>query len=380
MPETLTSLQRLRRRLAGDPVDRAPNFDIIMAYGVRHISASRIGASRTSNRPSGVRLRDYYLDYHTLVEMNLAMLEDFSLDIVQAISDPYREACDWGLEVEFPEDDLPMRRKPLLMEPEDITRLKRPDPSTGRRMSDRIEAVRAFKAQVGGSVPVMGWVEGALAEANDLRGDTALLTDLYDRPGWLVDLLEILTEVEIAFARAQVEAGADIIGLGDAIASTISPKMYRAFALPNEQRIFAAVKAMGAIPRLHICGNTTRILPDMAQSGAEIIDLDWMVDFGQAAQLVENSRQATSSENQGKPAANIRGEDPGIALCGNFDPVQVMLRGTAEEVYNAVRACLEAGGPRCISAAGCEIPIGTPPENIHAQNRALREYHEIGGV
>ena len=64
-----------------------------------------------------------------------------------------------------------------------------------------------LKEKTGGSVPMMGRVEGALAEANDLRGDTALLTDLYDRPEWVRELLEICVETEIAFARAQVEAG-----------------------------------------------------------------------------------------------------------------------------------------------------------------------------
>jgi len=335
---SLTAYERLYARLKGEPVDRAPNFDIIMAYGVRHI---------------GAKLRDYYLDYRTLVRMNLAMLEDFHLDLVQAISDPYREAHDLGLEVEFPEDGLPKRLKPLLDDPADLGKLSTRPFAPGKRMTDRLEAIRTLKEQVGGRVPVMGWVEGALAEANDLRGDSAMMTDFYDRPEWLVELLEILTEFEIAFARAQVEAGADIIGLGDAIASTISPRMYRRFALPYEQRIFAAVREMGAIPRLHICGDTNKIIADMAESGAQIIDVDWMVDFATAARTF---------------AAR------GIAICGNFDPVRVMLQGTEEEVYRATLANLQAGGRACFSAAGCEIPVGTPPANIHAQNRAIREF------
>lgn len=339
MTPTLTPMQRLTARLNGQPADRAPNFNIVMAYGVRHI---------------GAKLRDYYLDYRTLVRMNLAVLEDFDLDLVQVISDPYREAADWGLAVDFPDDGLPLRQKPLLESPQDLERLKPPNPYTGRRMSDRLEAVRALKEQVGDAVPVMGWVEGALAEVNDLRGDSALMTDFYDRPEWLHEALEMVTEVEIAFARAQIEAGAGIIGLGDAIASTISPKMYREFALPYEQRIFAAVRDMGAVARLHICGNTSRIVDDMiTRSGASIVDLDWMVDFGQAG------RAASAA---------------GISICGNFDPVQIMLLGTPEDVYRATWANLTDGGPRCISAAGCEIPAGTPPENLHAQNRALRDF------
>jgi MtaA/CmuA family methyltransferase len=198
----------------------------------------------------------------------------------------------------------------------------------------------------------MGWVEGALAEASDLRGDVSVMLDLFDRPDWLHELLEICVEVEIAFAKAQLEAGADIIGLGDAIASQISPDQYRRFALPYEQRIFATVHDMGALARLHICGDTTHLLPLMTESGADIIDLDWMVDIGAAAEMY--------------------GDEP--VLCGNFDPVAVMLQGTPEQVRQATLSCLQQGGERVISAAGCEIPHGTPHENLHAQTQALAEF------
>jgi MtaA/CmuA family methyltransferase len=179
------------------------------------------------------------------------------------------------------------------------------------------------------------------------------MTDLYDRAEWVEELLERCVEVEIAFAERQVEAGADIIGLGDAIASQISSSMYERFALPYEQRIFAAVHKRGALSRLHICGDTSHIVGLMARTGADIIDLDWMVDMRTAAEAYA-------------PA--------GPALCGNFDPVQVMLRGTEDEVRSAVKSCLDAGGPRSISAAGCEIPDGTPYGNLRAQAQALRSY------
>jgi MtaA/CmuA family methyltransferase len=221
-------------------------------------------------------------------------------------------------------------------------------------MSDRLEAVRLMRERAGKDIPVMGWVEGALAEAGDLRGIGVLLTDLYDRPEWLEELLEKCVETAIAFARAQVEAGADIIGLGDAIASQVSPAMYRKYGLPYERRIFAAVREMGAVGRLHICGNTSRILADMAGSGAAIVDIDWMVDPAAAAQVF--------SAHPGSP----------LALCGNFDPVAVMLQGTPEEVRSAVRDWLQLTGPCSFSAAGCEVPDGTPEANLLAHAGALR--------
>ncbi len=331
----MNSYERFTYRLRGEPVDRVPNFDIFMTFAAHHI---------------GQPLSRYYLDHRVLVEANLAVLEAFDLDIVQAISDPYREATDFGLQVEFPEDGLPISKIPLINEPTDLQKLVSPDPHTGRRMSDRLEAIHSFKKQVGGKVPIMGWVEGALAEAADLRGVTTVLTDLYDQPEWLAELLERCVEVEIAFARAQVEVGAEIIGLGDAVCSQISPNMYRQFALPYEQRIFAAVHEMGAYTRLHICGNTTQLLADMANSGADIIDVDWMVDIHQAAEIFADK----------------------AALCGNFDPVAVMLQGTPDQVEQVVVECIRWGGSRNFSAAGCEIPDGTPHANLLAQARALK--------
>ncbi len=333
----MNSFERFNSRLHGRAVDRPPNFDIMMTFAAHH---------------AGHKLRPYYLDHRVLVESNLKVASDFDLDIVQAISDPYREAADLGLDVEFPDDGLPVNRQPLLATPDDLKRLAPIAPDQGRRMSDRIAAVELFKQEVGGVIPIMGWVEGALAEAADLRGMLNLMLDLKQRPEWVKELLEFLVEIEIEFARAQVKAGADIVGLGDAVASQISPAMYREFALPYEQRIFQAVKQLGAVARLHICGDTTHLVEDMKRTGADIVDLDWMVDFAAAAESY--------------------GEYP--VLCGNFDPVEVMMRGTEQEVYDATHACLKAGGERCFSMAGCEIPMHTPAENLYAQSRALGDF------
>ena len=333
---TMTAFERFRNRLRGEAVDRPPNFDIVMAFAVHYL---------------GQTLSRYYRDYRVLAEANLAVIEAFGLDIAQTISDPYREAADWGLEIEYPEDGLLLRKRPLISDPSDLARLRPPDPRSSRRMSDRLEAIRYLRGRLGGEVPIMGWVEGALAEANVLRGDTALMTDLYDQPEWVAELLDLCAGVEIEFARAQVEAGADIIGLGDAIASQVSPRMYQEFALPHEKRIFEAVHEMGAVARLHICGNTTRLLPLMSETGAEIVDLDWMVDLHAATTCFGND---------------------GPAICGNFDPVAVMLRGNPALVRESAVRCVRDGGKRSFSAAGCEIPDGTPHENLLAHTQALR--------
>ena len=333
----LNSYERLTRRLRNQPVDRPPNFDIFMTFAAHYI-----------RQP----LARYYQDYRVLVDANLAMVEYFKVDLLQAISDPYREAHDFGAKIIFPEDGLPVCEEPLLEDPAKIKMLLNPGLSMGKRMSDRLEAVRLMRGKAGNEIPVMGWVEGALAEAGDLRGTQNLLMDILEEPDWLPELLEKIVEVEIEFAKAQIQAGAHIIGLGDAVASLVSPDIYLRYALPYEQRIFQAVHKEGGWARLHICGNTTAIVPHMIESGADIIDLDWMVDMKSAAKRFGNR----------------------VAFCGNMDPVAVMLQARPEQVYLATQKCIMEGGMNGINAAGCEIPDRTPVENLKAQHQALVDW------
>ncbi len=332
----MNSKERVQHRLQGKTVDRVPNFNIMMIFACHHIQ-----------RP----LSEYYQDYRVLAEANFHAQRDFQLDVLQAISDPYREAHDLGSRIHFPQDDLPVCTTPLINTPQDILSLRMVQPESGPRMADRLQAIALFHQQRP-EVMSMGWVEGALALSATLMGVTQLLTALCDEPAWLQDLLAFACEQETAFALAQVQAGADIIGLGDAIASQISPLFYQRYALPYEQRIFSAVKKAGALTRLHICGDTSAILSDMVLSDADIIDVDWMVDLKRAAHIFT----------------------PQAAVCGNQNPVSIMRFGSPAKVSKAVGDCIINGGETCFSAAGCEIPDGTPPENLLAQSRALEVY------
>jgi uroporphyrinogen-III decarboxylase len=100
--------------------------------------------------------------------------------------------------------------------------------------------------------------------------------------------------------------------------------------------------------RLHICGNITPLLPEIGKLGCASVDLDWMVP-------VEDARR-----NMG----------PDQVVCGNLDPVAAVLQSTPERIHAACAACHAAAGPRYLLGAGCEIPRGTPPENL----KAMRDF------
>ena len=303
---------------------------------------------------AGTSYRRYVTDYRALVEAQILTAEKFDFDHVSCISDPAREAADCGAAVRFFDDQPPaiVESQALLADKKTLTSLKIPDPLGGGRMHDRVLAAAQFKDRTGGQKLIEGWIEGPCAEAADLRGINALMLDFFDDPAFVRDLFAFALEMEVRFARAQIEAGADIIGIGDAAASLVGPQVYEQFVFPFEKEMVDAVHGLGSRVRLHICGNTTAILSGLGRLGCEIIDLDWMVSLAKARKIM----------------------GPEQTLAGNIDPVAVLRNGNPEGVMRAIERCHEQAAPGYIVAAGCEVPRGTPEANVYALRDSARAH------
>lgn len=326
--------ERVYNRLSGKKVDKIPNLNIIMTFAANYIN---------------VPYRKYVTDYRYLVEGNIKCCEEFGIDMVSAISDPCREGCDMGAKIKLPYDDVPSFQSPLVDDYKRLKKLEVVNPLDGKRMRDRIQAIELFKKEVGDTYPILGWVEGAFAEACDLRGINQVMLDLYEHTEEMHQLLEICTKQAIEFAKEQINAGADFIGIGDAAASLIGPENYKKFVLPYEKRIIEAIQDLDAKVKLHICGDINSLLGLLIETNADIIDLDWMVDFKKAVDIFK-----------GKVSAN-----------GNFDPVGVLLQGSPKKVQKAVKYCIGKGDKTTFISAGCEVPKDTPFENMYAINKML---------
>ena len=334
----MTSLERLNKRLAGKPVDKIPNMNIFMSIIARE---------------AGVSYSEYVQDFRKLAEGNLIASEKYGLDSVSVISDPMREASAFGSSVVFPENGVPYAEVPLLSgDSSDVklSLLKRFDPLESKRTLDRVRGCELLRQKTGKDFPLIGWIEGGLAEAADLRGVNDLMVDLADEAEYLDELFEIIFEQQKRFAKAQIDAGADFIGIGNAVASLVGPALYQQYGLNRDKAIIAYIHELGARVKLHICGNISGILELLTQAGMDILDIDWMVDFGCAARLFRGTTTAVS---------------------GNFNPAGAILRGTVKETEQDVRRCLEQGNETTLIAAGCEIPAAAPDDNLFAMNRLL---------
>jgi len=294
---------------------------------------------------AGIPYREYASDHEALAEAQIRTATEYGFDFVSGISDPAREASDLGATIEWFDNQPPAinESRALLHDKSMLAKMEIPDPMRGKRMRDRIEAVRLLKRRVGDRLLIEGWVEGPIAMAADLRGLNTLMLDFSDDPDFVRALVDFVTEMELRFALAQIEAGADIIGVGDAAASLVGPRRYAEFDVAASHRLFDGIRNGGGRARLHICGNTRRIVREMGTYGAAVVDIDFLT-----------------------PLAEARAAMPSQILLGNVDPVRVVRDGTPESVQAAIAECHREAGPRYVVGAGCEIPRGTPPENVHA--------------
>lgn len=300
----------------------------------------------------GVPYLEYATDSRILTRAQCAIADEYDFDHVSVISDPAVEAADCGAEVAYHPDQPPAIDELLavLADKSVLPGLKSPDPGSSERMGNRIDGVRRLAEQVGSERVIEGWVEGPCAEAADLRGINRLMMDFFDDPTFVRDLFEFVIDLGIRFAEQQIAAGARVIGIGDAAASLIGPRLYSSFVFEYEKRLVDAVHAAGAVSRLHICGNITDSLKTVGTLGCGMIDLDSMVSVAEA--------RAQTHET--------------LLLLGNIDPVRVLRNGTPEDVLRELGSCREQAGAYYVVGAGCEVPRDTPKENIAALRRFAR--------
>ncbi len=324
----MNGYERYVAALKDESIDFPPRTPILMQY-----AAEFIGSDYAA----------FAADYHILVKANLRCAQAFGMDQVSAISDPYRETQGFGASIEFHKDGPPTSSHPLESS-KNFSALKQPYPYRSQRMLDRIRAIESYYADVQKTYSILGWIEGPAAEAADLRNVMPFLIDLVEDPVFASELMRRCVETGIDFAQAQLRAGADTIGIGDAIASQVSARTYEQLILPQQAVLVDAIKAMGGWVKLHICGDITHLLPGIATLDIDILDIDYMVDMKAARKKIGSK----------------------IAISGNLDPVRCVKQSTVAQIRQQLKRIYQEVGDPYIVNAGCEIPAGTPVENLQA--------------
>ena len=309
---------------------------------------------------AGATLREYTTDARILADCVVRYYERFRPDAVWLSADTWVTAQAMGAAVDFAGDDQPLSGMGTarVRTSADIDAIPPPDPCSQGRCRLMLDALRRVRQALGEDVFVVACFDQyPFSLACALMGIDQVMLQLTDDRPLVQALMERGLEYALAYARALAQVGADMLSGGDSPAGLLGPRLYREVAFPYQQRLIAGLKSRVTQPiSLHICGNTSHILQDMAATGAHVLELDHQVHITRACRLV--------------------GRD--VTIWGNLDPVGLLARSAPSQVGQATCALLEAvqtcAHHRFVLSSGCTLALETPAANLDAMFDACRSY------
>ena len=343
MEITMTGLERITAALSGAQSDTVP----IMLHNFMMAA-----------RQAGLTQAQYRSDPANIARAMIEAVQRYQYDGILVDIDTAALAGAVGVPVEYRHDDPAVCLAGCLDDLSAVASLPDPDVGADEHIQIWLEAVGLLKQHFGDEICIRGNCDQApFSLACMMRGMQNWMLDLMD-PGNehnIAALLEYCTRATSQFVGLMARTGAHVISNGDSPAgpAMISPAMYRQYALPYEKKIDAASHAAGLPYILHICGDTTAILDDILDTGADAMELDYKTDVTAARDKMKDR----------------------MCFVGNIDPSGVLALGTVEDVARETARLLEifAGEPRFILNAGCALPPATPPENVETMIKIARD-------
>src|SRR3990172_2018153 len=262
---TLSSRERIRRAMDRKPTDVMPVAPMMLDLAAT---------------VAGMSIGEYCTSGEAMARAQLALHRELDQDVIFVGSDNYYIAHGFGCKIGTPDDEIPHLKEPAVESLADVYKLKVPDPLTDGRMPVMLDAARRVRAALGDKIALRTPGTGPFALASYFIGTQNWLVEVglayaglpEANPDAIHYALNLAADALIAFGKACFDAGSDILHCGDSLASCdmISPQQYEMFAFPYQKKVIQAWKAYGARTLLHICGNSTKVLPLYAATGADI--------------------------------------------------------------------------------------------------------------
>lgn len=330
-----TPVPYLLRATTGESLDRPPVW--MMRQAGRYMKAYR----ELRERYPSFRERSENPDI--AVEISLQPWYAFKPDGVILFSDILTPLPGVGINFDIIESKGPMIDPPIRSQ-EQITQLH---PLDLDKLSFVGQALQTLRREVNNEAAVLGfvgapWTLAAYAiEGKSSKDYTIIKSMAFSQPTVLHQLLNKLADAIATYASYQIQSGAQVVQLFDSWAGQLSPEDYEAFALPYQQQVVSQVKAAHPdIPLILYINGSAGLLERMAQSGVDIVSVDWTVDIAEARRRL----------------------GPNVAVQGNIDPCALFGSHAfiRDRILDTIR---KAGKQGHILNLGHGILPGTPEEN-----------------
>jgi uroporphyrinogen decarboxylase len=343
-PDSVLEGTRFVRACLRKPVDRTPVWFL---------------------RQAGRYMQEYrdVRKHHTLVEIckqpeiaaevTITAAEKLGVDAAIIFADLLLPLEPMGLPFEFQAGEGPVVHHPVRTV-EDVKALRTD------RASDLAYVARAIEkvaAHFGDRLGIIGFcgapytLASYMIEGGGSRNYIFTKQMMYGQSASWRNLLDKLVVVLTEYCRLQVQAGADVIQIFDSWVGSLSLSDYRDYAFEASKRLVRAVQAMG-VPVIYFGVETAGLLTQMAETGADVIGLDWRQPLDLGWREVGHAH----------------------AVQGNLDPITLF--APIEVIETRVKEILRAaaGRPGHIFNLGHGIVPNTPVENVQAVVRMVREF------
>jgi uroporphyrinogen decarboxylase len=343
----MTPLDRITTTLRLEEPDRVPLMPLSMAFSAKYTDTPYTA---------------YLTQAEALAEAEVKTARAFGWDAAIVSNDVASSCGAFGAEVTLGRDGLSRITGPAIRldhAAEDFEKLRANPPAyylDKGRIGMMIEATRLIKAEVGGEMAVVGWTQGPFQGVMALFATNPRVFLLMDNdPDLLVEIIDWFGDFQFEYAKAMVEAGADLIGAGESSGYFMSPETFKRFVYDPEKKTYGRIAALGAPVIVHCCGYVPQCIkfaPEVSPGGA--IHFDHQVSLKRAKRQIGDR----------------------ITLMGNIDTNSVLQLGSPRDVEKACRKAIRAAAPGggFILSGGCEIPKDMPHENMHAMLKAVQRH------
>lgn len=307
----------------------------------------------------GMSIKEYYHSSEKMLELEEYLFDTFGGDGAGVSTTLRGMAEAMGAEIAYFDNNIAQLKKPAIgLKNIDSARLV--DVDKDGRLPVILEGLKKVKDKLGDKVPVSGTVTGPFTIAAMVLGTEWLLMGMMKCPDKIKQLMEVITENNNRYIQRLIDMEVGI-GFADPVSSTalISPEQYREFSLPYFQKNVNFIKNQGAGCGLHICGTSRGLWEILKETGIGTFGLDNVEDIAEAKLVLGDT----------------------MCIQGNVPPVEVMKLGTPQDVLRSARECILKGygSPKgYILTSGCQMPMGTPKENIQALMDAARIFGQFG--
>ncbi len=335
----MTSLQRVFTTLGHREPDRVPCFLLLTMHGAREL---------------GMSIKDYFAKSETVVEGQLRLRAKYRHDCLYAFFYAPIEIEAWGGEVIFSDDGPPNSGEPFIRRPEDIESLEPPRIDDCACLTRVLVAIEQLKSRTGDDAPVIGVAMSPFSLPVMQMGFDKYLELIYERPSLFERLMKINEEFCVAWANAQLRAGATAICYFDPVSSsTIIPReLYLKTGFEVARRTLGRIK--GATATHFASGRCSPILGDVAQTGTAAVGVS-----------VEEDLAKLKDACRGK-----------LTILGNLNGI-AMRHWTNEQAEVAVKDAIAgagSGGGFILSDNHGEIPWQVPDDVLLALSDAVHRW------